>query len=514
MLRRTSLSSTFLAFVAVCGIGFWFGSTIDTFGTADVRDDLSASDLTRVLQVTASTSDFSQPERFETMSGGATTHRGQADHLSFSIASQNLSFEAREDFHLGEALFDKLWVSTPASTLASDGLGPLFNARSCAACHIDGGRGHPPNIAADHDHTSFVTRLARPVETEAERVEVANLNMLSLPDPVYGHQLQDRAVPGLVKEGKIDISYEEISVSLADGTIVNLRKPTYSVVGKGYGKLGQTTTVSPRVAPAIPGLGLIEAIHEADILALADPTDRDGNGISGRPALARGENGEITLGRFGWKAEHPTLDTQNAAAFANDIGISTDILPAHRGDCTEAQLDCMAKPTGVQYAFGESEAPGPILDLVTFYTGNIAVPARRDVGGSDVLRGKELFYTSGCASCHTPKFVTSRDAENPEHRFQLIWPYSDFLLHDMGEALADDQPIGVANGREWRTPPLWGIGLTEMISGHTYFLHDGRARNLNEAILWHGGEAQASRDEFAAMEKQDRDALLRFLESL
>ena len=159
-------------------------------------------------------------------------------------------------------------------------------------------------------------------------------------------------------------------------------------------------------------------------------------------------------------------------------------------------------------------AVGDLLDLVTFYSENLAVPARRDVGDPQVLRGKELFHGIGCVGCHTPKYVTSRKAENKAHRFQLIWPYSDFLLHDMGEGLADGQQVGIATGSEWRTPPLWGIGLTETVSGHTFFLHDGRARNLEEAILWHGGEGQVSRDAYAGLEAEDRAALIRFLESL
>jgi CxxC motif-containing protein (DUF1111 family) len=184
------------------------------------------------------------------------------------------------------------------------------------------------------------------------------------------------------------------------------------------------------------------------------------------------------------------------------------------GDCTEAEADCLKMPNGVQDRLGDSEAPDPILDLVTFYAQNLAVPARRDIGDPHVLHGKQEFYSMGCTSCHVPKFVTSRQAEDPSKRFQLIWPYSDFLLHDMGEGLADNRPEGQADGYEWRTPPLWGIGLTGTVAGNTYFLHDGRARNLTEAILWHGGEGQKSRDAFAALDKTSRDDLLAFLESL
>jgi CxxC motif-containing protein (DUF1111 family) len=189
-------------------------------------------------------------------------------------------------------------------------------------------------------------------------------------------------------------------------------------------------------------------------------------------------------------------------------------VPLHQGDCTLAQTACLKRPNGVQTRLGDAEAPPPVMDLVTFYAENLAVPARRKASFAETLNGKRVFYETGCTRCHQPKFVTRRDAGNKAHAFQLIWPYSDFLLHDMGEGLADGQAVGVATGREWRTPPLWGIGLTKTVNGHTFFLHDGRARNLTEAILWHGGEAQAARDRFAALEKQDRDALLTFLESL
>jgi CxxC motif-containing protein (DUF1111 family) len=313
----------------------------------------------------------------------------------------------------------------------------------------------------------------------------------------------------------MEISYEEEPITLNDGTIVSLRKPTYSVSHLGYGTMAPDTTLSPRIAPPMIGLGLVEAIPPADILANADPDDRDGDGISGKAGLALDKTtGDLVLARFGWKASVATIRRQSAEAFAGDIGISTPDIPHAEGECTEKEMACLDMPTGVQAEQGDTEAPDPIMDLVTFYSQNLAVPARRDVGDPAVLHGKELFYRSGCTACHTPKFVTSRNAAHEAQAFQLIWPYSDFLLHDMGKDLGDGQQVGVANGREWRTPPLWGIGLTKTVSGHTFFLHDGRARNLTEAILWHGGEAKAARDRFAALNETDRKALLAFLESL
>ncbi|MEN0087556.1 MAG: di-heme oxidoredictase family protein [Pseudomonadota bacterium] len=479
----------------------------------EVRDDLTAADLARVRAVTSPPENFSKAEPFEARMGGAGTSGKRVNRDAFSHNSQNLSFEQEQDFKLGNALFRKLWVSSPASTHASDGLGPLFNARACQSCHLKDGRGHPPE--GDADATSMLMRLARPARTQAEIAALQNYLFAAIPDDIYGGQLQDLAVPGLAAEGEFAIAYEEFEVELAGGEVASLRKPTYSLNELAYGPLDPDVTLSPRIANPMIGLGLVEAIHPSDIAALADPEDADGDGISGRMNVALNPlTGELQLGRFGWKASMPTIEVQSADAFFGDIGISTDIRLAAAGDCTTAQTECLAMPDGVQKRLGESEAPPNVLSLVAFYSANLAVPARRNVGGTTALRGKELFFETGCARCHTPKFVTSRDATRQEHRFQLIWPHSDFLLHDMGEGLADGQAVAAASGREWRTPPLWGIGLTETVNGHTFFLHDGRARNLTEAVLWHGGEGQASRDRFAGLKKSDRHALIAYLESL
>lgn len=477
------------------------------------RDDLSAKDEKRVEAATVLATDFSKAEQYEAMSGGAATSLARTDINSFSHFSENITFEERESFKLGNALFQKLWVSSPSSTQASDGLGPLYNARSCQTCHIRDGRGHPPEGAADA--TSMFLRLARPARTQDERAALASFGQMSLPDPIYGRQLQDQAVPGLKAEGRMTVTYTEEPVTLAGGEMVMLRRPHYSVTDLAYGDLDPATTLSPRVTQPMLGLGLIQAIHEADIRALADPDDANGDGIRGRAAIAIDPaTGKQALGRFGWKAQSATVRRQSAEAFAFDIGISTPEVPLHQGDCTPAQTACLERPNGVQPRLGDVEAPPPVMDLVTFYAENLAVPARRKASFPETLAGKRVFYETGCVSCHHPKFVTRRDADNKAHAFQLIWPYSDFLLHDMGDGLADGQAVGIATGRDWRTPPLWGIGLTKTVNGHTFFLHDGRARNLTEAILWHGGEAQAARDRFAALEKHDRDALLTFLESL
>lgn len=477
------------------------------------RTDLSPKDRKRVSSVIRPTGDFSKAESFESMQGGAATSKAIVNGDAFSHFSANITFAEEETFKLGNALFRKLWVSSPSSTQASDGLGPLFNARACQSCHLKDGRGHPPEGSADN--TSMFLRLARDARDDKEREILARHEALNFPDLTYGKQLQELAVPGLSSEGTMKISYKEIPVTLGDGEVVSLRQPSYTVQGLSYGPLGPDTTLSPRVAPPMIGMGMIQAIHEADILAKADPQDADGDGISGKASLVRDHRTrQVMLGRFGYKAENASVRDQSASAFVGDMGISNPDAPFHHGDCTSAQTDCLARPTGVQERLGATEAPDPVLELVTFYSENLAVPARRDPGDATVLRGKEIFYQSGCVSCHTPKFVTRRDAGNKAHAFQLIWPYSDFLLHDMGEGLADGQRVGVADGQEWRTQPLWGIGLTQTVNEHTFFLHDGRARNLTEAILWHGGEAQGARDAFAGRGKDDRAALIAFLESL
>lgn len=507
---RRSISA---AAVSLLLLPFSSGAYASDVTIATTRNDVDAATLARIKSVTKPTDDFTKAEKFEAKQGGAGTSTKIVNRDSFSQFSSNLTFEQESTFKLGNALFRKLWVSSPSSTLASDGLGPLFNARSCQSCHLKDGRGHPPE--GSNDRTSMFLRLARPAETAEEIAALKNYDTANFPDPTYGGQLQDQAVPGLQSEAQMVIEYREQPVELGDGTIVSLRHPTYSVADLGYGPMGKSTTLSPRVTPQMIGLGLIENIHPADIAANADPDDMNSDGISGRLALARDPaNGEVTVGRFGWKAQNPTIRAQSAGAFAGDIGISTPDVPTEYGDCTPNQTACLDMAHGIQNNLGDTEAPDPIMDLVTFYSKNLAVPERRNVDDAMVLLGKSKFYEAGCASCHMPKFVTRTDTQDKAQAFQLIWPYSDFLLHDMGEGLSDGQQVGVANGNEWRTAPLWGVGLTQTVNGHTFFLHDGRARNLTEAILWHGGEAQMARDQFASMVKDDRDALLAFLESL
>ncbi len=472
----------------------------------------TVAEAARIEAVTALTTDFTKPQRFEEKSAGAATVRVRRDADAFSQSSGNITFEDELNFKVGNGLFRKLWVSSPSSTLASDGLGPLFNARSCQRCHIKDGRGHPPESAQDNAISMFL-RVSIPGAPQDAISEIEGY-LASRPDPTYGTQLQDFAVQGHPSEYRLEITYEEEIVTLADGVQVSLRHPTYVAADLGYGPLHPDAMLSPRVAPQMIGLGLLEAIPAADILAGADPEDRDGDGISGRPNVVwSAVHDKPMLGRFGWKAGNPTILEQSASAFVGDIGISNPVFTAGAGECTDLQADCKAAVHGDgDDRIYEIDAEG--LDLVTFYSRNLGVPARRDVADPQVLRGKEVFNETRCTACHTPSFVTHRLNEQPEQSFQLIWPYTDMLLHDMGPDLADNRPEARATGTEWRTPPLWGIGLTQQVSGHTYFLHDGRARSILEAVLWHGGEASGQRDAVVEMSTADRDALIAYLESL
>ena len=485
-------------------------------GLQDVHLDVilrTDAERERIAAVLAPPEDFSAPFGFEENSAGAATVRPRMNADAFSQPSGNLSFEDELDFRVGNGLFRRLWVSPPASTLASDGLGPIYNARSCQRCHLKDGRGHPPE-GPDDSAVSMFLRISIP-GTEDPHGGAIRDYIATLPDPNYGTQLQDFSLPGHAAEYRLGIEYEEIEVPLSGGEIATLRRPTYTAEDLGYGPLHPDAMLSPRVAPQMIGLGLLEAIPAEDILAWADPDDLDGDGISGRPNIVWSSVFEQPmLGRFGLKAGMPTLMEQNADAFHGDIGISSPLHPNHAGNCTAQQVECQNAIHGDNPEQGGFEVDQIGLDLVEFYTANLGVPARRDVDNPEVLRGREVFYETNCTGCHRPNFVTHRLEGDPAQSFQLIWPYTDMLLHDMGEGLADHRPEARANGFEWRTPPLWGIGMTEQVSGHTYFLHDGRARNLLEAILWHGGEAQAQRDAVVDMPPEDRAALIRFLESL
>ncbi|MFA0088302.1 di-heme oxidoredictase family protein [Vibrio sp. 10N.261.51.F12] len=438
-------------------------------------------------------------------SGGKTSVNKQGPN-AFSLPAANLPMSKRLDFSVGNSFFRNPWVQAPASTDARDGLGPLFNTNGCQNCHIKDGRGHPPE-AGDQHAVSMLVRLSIPAETDAQKKQVKRSGVI--PEPNYGGQLQDFALPDMTPEGQISITYSEYPVQFKDGTQVMLRKPNLKIVELAYGDLHPDVMMSARVAPPMIGLGLLESIPEETILAFAREQATDGTPISGKPNYVldvRTEN--MVLGRFGWKAGQPNLMQQNAAAFQGDLGLTSTLFTSE--NCSAAQKEvCHDGVSG-----GSPEVSDKILNFVEFYSQHLAVPSRRNSQDPQVIQGQQVFAQAGCESCHRTNIQTSMRDGLPALSNQTIHPYTDMLLHDMGEALADHRPEYDATGQEWRTPPLWGIGYTKEVNGHTYFLHDGRARNLTEAILWHGGEAETAKQNVLALSKKERSALLAFLNSL
>lgn len=459
----------------------------------------NSADLQKTADIPLSQSDI-----IAMKSGGNTTVRKSGAN-AFSLPAANLPLSKRLDFSVGNSFFRNPWVQAPASTDARDGLGPLFNTNGCQNCHIKDGRGHPPE-PGDTNAVSMLVRLSIPAMTEAQKRQIITSGVI--PDPVYGGQLQDFSLSGAKPEGQIKITYQQQPVTLADGIVINLRKPTVELTALNYGPIHPNVMTSARVAPPMIGLGLLEQIPDQVLFDIARDQRAAEKGISGKVNQVWDvEQQQLVVGRFGWKAGQPNLMQQNAAAFNGDLGLTSALFPLE--NCTSEQTVCSELPNG-----GENEVSQNILTFVEFYSRHLAVPARRNIHDPQVRQGEALFTEIGCESCHRTQLRTAKNAELPALSDQLIHPYTDLLLHDMGEGLADNRGEFLASGREWRTAPLWGVGYTEEVNGHTSYLHDGRARNVLEAVLWHGGEAQASKDNVVAMTKADRDALVAFLNSL
>lgn len=431
------------------------------------------------------------------LSGGDTTgyiKTGEA----FSTPLSNLHPKHLRSFAFGRRLFRHRWPIASSSVKELDGLGPTFNRISCSGCHVRDGRGRPPK-SAEEPMKSMLVRLSIPGMDD---------NGGPAPHPIYGLQLQDKSIEGVPKEGLVTIQYREEEGTFADGKPYSLRAPVYEFSELSHGPLGDESLYSPRAAPAICGLGLLEAVDEATIRGLADPNDTNGDGISGKMNWVWNDvTKKKELGRFGWKANVGNLYHQVALAASGDMGITTSVLPAD--NCPPSQTACRTAING-----GNPELDNPGLEKLVLYVRSLAVPPRRNVENHTVQRGEKLFASAGCIDCHTPNLTTGATAALSELADQPIHPYTDLLLHDMGEDLADMRPDFLASGREWRTPPLWGIGLVQRVNMHQFFLHDGRARGLMEAILWHGGEAATARNAVLLMSEVDRDALLAFLRSL
>jgi CxxC motif-containing protein (DUF1111 family) len=426
--------------------------------------------------------------------GAATVFDTTRD--AFSLPLPELAPERRRAFFVGSAFFNENWVIAPASAESHDGLGPLYDARSCSACHFKDGRSAPPPEG-------------QPMSTMLLRVSLPARDPFGapLPHPVYGDQIQGAAIPSVEREADVFIDYETVSGTFADGERYELRRPSYRIENLGYGPITSDVQRSGRVAPALLGMGLLEAVGDADLEAYADPEDRDGDGISGRTnRVWDASRARHSVGRFGWKAEQPSLLQQVAAAFLGDMGLVTSLF--REENCSAAQTACQERPSG-----GAPEVSDEILNAMVLYVRSLAVPARRDLEDESVQDGQVLFEKSGCASCHRPSFKTGSTPVLPELARIEIHPYTDLLLHDLGPELADQRPVYGASGSEWRTPPLWGLGLLSKVNGHTTLLHDGRARSTTEAILWHGGEAARARRAFVEMSRSERRSLVAFVES-
>lgn len=442
---------------------------------------------------------------------------GTAPYPSFMSPASNLPADKRPAFHAGKALAHQPWVKAPTITDARDGLGPIYNARTCLACHVNGGRSIMPVDGSMELFGAFV-RISLPGSDPIQGV---------VAEPTYGTQLQTQSIalshqvrqPGLKEknteappEAYIHIDWQYQDFTYPDHTRISLRKPQLRLEHLGYGALHPQTRFSLRNAPPILGVGLLELIPQAAIDAQADPQDKNGDGISGRVNQVWDFVTQQTVaGRFGLKANRANnLEIVTAAAFAGDVGISNPLFPAQ--PCTQAQPLCLQTTNGNDE--NGFELPAQLLTLVTDFSRNLGVPKRNNADAENLLQGRELFYASGCQQCHTPRYVTSTSARLPHLSQQTIWPYTDLLLHDMGPDLADNRTDYQASGSEWRTPPLWGAGLGKKVNGSDNLLHDGRARSVEEAILWHGGEATASRQHFIELPAAKRQLLLQFVESL
>ncbi|WP_227681874.1 di-heme oxidoreductase family protein [Psychrobacter glacincola] len=512
--------------------------------TNSVSDDISENEKSAINNADSPTLTPGRLQTIETLAGvpmqqlasfdpqeikqGGDTGISISSAESYSKPSSNLTASRKGHFFIGNAFFRQPWVIAPASTDSRDGLGALFNVAACQSCHVKDGRGHAP-MTSDDDADSLLIRLAMPATTDEQRQQLQNSLIEKVVHPMYGGQLQDRGIQGVPAEARIAVQWTDKPVTFADGHIETLRAPTFNLTKPGYGAFDDDLMVSPRVALPMIGLGLLEQIPDEAIKKQAVDNKNSTNGdISGKfNWVMDPQTGKHALGRFGWKAGQTKLITQNQSAFNEDMGLTSNIRPHE--SCMPTQTACMNATTGADEQ-GNGKSPVEVNDevakFVEFYTRNLAVPHRRDADDQLVLAGKKRFYEMGCQSCHTPRYqLPKTDDDHLEQHGQVIYPYTDLLLHDMGDDLADRTIAGklpakniqvefLANSYEWRTPALWGIGLAQTVDPQATFLHDGRARTLMEAVLWHGGEAQKQQQKVLKLDKQGRSELNAFLQSL
>ncbi len=423
---------------------------------------------------------------------------GNYNYQAFGVKLSGISFDKVVDFGIGDRLFSRTFSS-------KTGLGPRFNAQACSNCHFRDGRGKPlAGSTSDEGSVSkgFLMRLS--VEGEDEHGGPKGVKG-------YGGQLQDRGLKGVGGEAKVKVIYETINGKYPDGTPYKLRKPIYSFYSEKFGSLNHVMT-SPRVGGQTIGFGFVDALTEQQILANADENDRDGDGISGRANYVWNlRKKKTTIGKFGWKANAPTLEQQIVGALSGDMGMTTSLLP--KQNCPSPQKDCNNYVTEHKLANKIDLSDEKLAQLV-MYQATLAVPTRRNVRDKDVLQGKGLFHEINCIKCHAIGFKVEKSEMVPEINGTIFNPYSDFLLHDMGDDLADNRPDFLANGKEWRTQPLWGVGMIPTVNKHQFLLHDGRADGVEEAILWHGGEAEKSKNKFMNLTKKQREQVIKFVNTL
>ena len=403
-----------------------------------------------------------------------TSNRSKA---ALQQLQSGLKNELIDQLAVGRSFFTIPWVTAPAATRARDGLGPLFNANACVACHQNLGGG-------------AAVKQQGPVDRSIVFVISPNKNSQS--EPAYGKQLAINAVHGVPFEAQVVAKLDTREFTYTDGDRVELKRPQFSLTQLNYGEFNGSA--NPRRTPALIGLGLIEQIPEAQILVYEDSTDIDNNGISGKARFVWSyELSKTKLGRFGWKASSVSTIEQSAKAALNDMGLTSKWFPEE--SCLAKQKDCIEA-----YRSSEFDLPYQRLLAISEYLNHLRLPET----GLLSSKAKLLFKTTGCQACHRSEYQLLDGSS--------INPYSDFLLHDMGDDLADSGVHKLA--REWRTAPLWGVGIARIVNPDAGFLHDGRATTLEQAILWHGGEAEASRQSFTQLSRSKRQLLINFLENL
>ena len=448
------------------------------------------------------------PANTEELTGGATTVWADGKN-AFSFPAANLSDEERTRFAIGNSFFKRNWVEAPASTKVRDGLGPHFIARSCGGCHALDGRGRPPEVSQGR-HAALVEMLVR-----LSVPGTAKLQDGVVPEPTYGDQFNNAAIQGVKPEGDVVLRYSPVRGRFADGTPYTLQQPKISFKNLNYGPMSPQVLTSARVAPQLMGIGLLEAIPEADILKNAADQAAAGGAVKGQVnRVWDGVAQQSRIGRFGWKANVASIAHQTAGAFRGDIGITSYLAPQE--SCTPVQKDCLQAERG---GHGDShEIDQATLENVVFYQAVLAPVARRNVNDPQVRAGQALFAQAQCVACHRPSYTTGAGPNpsmtSPALSGQTIWPYTDLLIHDMGPGLADGRADFQASGSQWKTPALWGLGLIKEVNGHSRLLHDGRANGVLEAVLWHDGEAQSAKQQVLKMSKAERAALVKFVESL